>query len=111
MRMLRCLAMICVVAAVLLGGWLASPASAKRADSAGEAGPTKPALPKIESLQLEPSSLTLVDGRDGRQVLIWGITQDGQKFDLSDEAVFKADSPQVAVVDARYLYPAQIGDG
>src|SRR5687767_10926766 len=49
----------------------------------------KPALPSIESLQLEPASLTLGDGRDGRQVLVWGVTKDGQKFDLTDAATFK----------------------
>src|ERR1700722_16701226 len=98
---------------LVLATWLAGPVAsvlAKRPE-AGEAGPVKPPMPAIESLQLEPSALVLTDGRDGRQVLVWGITRDGQKFDLSSEAVFKDDLPLVTVAEGRYLYPANPGEG
>jgi hypothetical protein len=93
-----------------MGCGFASPAFAKRAESA-EALPPRPPTPAIESLQVEPSSLTISNGRDGRQVLVWGVTKDGQKVDLSEEASFKADSPMISIVDGRYLYPVQNGDG
>jgi hypothetical protein len=83
----------------------------KRAEPAAEKGPAKPALPAIQSIQLEPGSLILHDGRDERQVLVWGVTKDGQKFDLSDEAKFTSDS-EVAKVDAdRFISPLQAGEG
>src|SRR5205807_98118 len=77
----------------------------------GEAGPAKPPVPAIETLQLEPASLTLDDGRDARQVLVWGVTKDGQKFDLSDEAKFNPDSETVTVDADRFIAPKTAGDG
>src|SRR6476646_9629616 len=79
-------------------GGAAVRAANKHADTA-EAGPAKPATPAIESLELQPSSLTLSDGRDGRQVLVWGITKDGRKFDLSDTATFTPDSDSVTITE------------
>src|SRR4051812_4145182 len=84
-------------------------AANKHADTA-EAGPAKPPTPEIESLELQPTSLTLSDGRDGRQVLVWGVTKDGRKFDLSDTATFTPDSDTVAISEGRYIYPAQAGE-
>ena len=109
----QCCVGIITLLAVALAGWFASPmapALAKRPES-GEAGPARPPLPAIESLQLEPASLTLSDGRDGRQVLVWGVTHDGLKLDLSSDAVFKNDLPLVTISEGRYLYPAQVGEG
>ncbi|HEY2585659.1 MAG TPA: hypothetical protein VGI81_07840, partial [Tepidisphaeraceae bacterium] len=83
----------------------AGVALGKRAEQAAEKGPAKPALPEIRAIQVEPESLTLHDGRDERQVLVWGVAKDGQKFDLSDEATFTSDS-DVAKVDAdRFISP------
>jgi hypothetical protein len=76
-----------------------------------ESGPAKPALPAIESIKLEPASLTLDDGRDSRQVLVWGVTSDGRKFDLTDEATFKSDSVQVQVDADHFITPKEAGDG
>src|SRR4051812_16300188 len=84
-------------------------AANKHADTA-EAGPAKPPTPEIESLELQPTSLTLSDGRDGRQVLVWGVTKDGRKFDLSDTATFTPDSDTVIISEGRYVYPAQAGE-
>jgi hypothetical protein len=98
------------IAGLSVAGSLASPASAKRAETAESSVP-RPPLPQVESLQLEPNSLTLTDGRDARQVLVWGITKDGQRFDLTPDATFTPASAQVAVIQGNYLQPAQAGDG
>jgi hypothetical protein len=82
---------------------------AKRIETT-EAPPPRPPSPAIESLQLEPTNLTLSNGHDGRQVLVWGVTSDGQKFDLSDNAVFKLDTAILTIADGRYLYPVQQGE-
>ena len=76
------LAMVLSLACFAGVGW------GKRGEPAAEQVPARPALPEIQSIQLEPASLTLHDGRDEQQVLVWGVTHDGQKFDLSDEAKF-----------------------
>src|SRR5688572_25586249 len=79
--------------------WWAAPRQSpgKPADASAEPKIDKPATPAIESLQLEPASLTLSHGRDARQVLVWGVTKDGQKFDLTDEATLKSESAGVTL--------------
>jgi hypothetical protein len=94
---------------LLLGLLTAVPAFGKRAEQT-EAGPAKPPLPEIQSISLEPNSLTLTDGRDSRQVLVWGLDAAGQKFDLSDVATFKSESPNVTVDADRFVSPVQAGD-
>ena len=96
--------------AVLVLGAVGTDTWAKKAEPV-ESGPARPPLPAIESLQIEPASLTLDDGRNARQVLVWGLTKDGQKFDLSDEATFTSDSPIVTVDTDRFVTPKQAGDG
>ena len=96
--------------AVLLLGAVGTDTWAKRTEPV-ESGPPRPPVPAIETLQIEPASLTLDDGRDARQVLVWGVTKDGQKFDLSDEATFTSDSPIVTVDADRFVTPKQAGDG
>src|SRR5436190_16132900 len=89
---LRFTSLLAVAAGVSLGAWVTTSAGegAKHAGMS-EAGPARPPLPAIESIQLEPASLTLADGRDGRQVLVWGVAADGKRFDLSDGATFTPD--------------------
>jgi hypothetical protein len=89
--------------------WLATPAVAKRAES-GEMGPARPPLPAIASLELQPASLTLSDARDDQQVLVWGVTKAGERFDLTSEARFAPATPNVEVVEERYLRAAQVGE-
>ena len=99
------------VIGLALGAGVISLASAKTGDNA-EAGPAKPPLPAIESLELEPASLTLADARDARQVIVWGVTKDGQKFDLTDSATIHSESPEVlAIVEGRYIQPVKAGEG
>src|SRR3954454_10009847 len=100
---------VLIAASLCLCGGGALLAANKHADST-DAGPAKPPTPEIESLELQPSSLTLADGRDGRQVLVWGVTKEGRKFDLSDTAAFTPDSDSVTISDGRYLYPAKVGE-
>lgn len=103
----RNVAWMLAVALLCLSG---ARAWAKKADPT-EAGPAKPTLPPIESIQVEPASLTLTDGRDARQVLVWGVTADGRKFDLSDEASFKSQSAQVDVDAEHFISPREAGEG
>jgi hypothetical protein len=105
--------MVKVFTALLTAGLLllagALPAGAKPT-AAAEPNLPKPPVPAIESLQLEPASLTLSHGRDGRQVLVWGVAKDGQRFDLTDDATFKPESAAVNVSPDRYINPVSAGE-
>ena len=95
----------------LLAGVLLSAAAAVRASTgAGDEGPARPPLPPVESLQLEPPSLTLEHARDARLVLVWGVTADGRRFDLTDGATMKANAAAVTVGPDRYITPAAAGE-
>ncbi|MEO5803020.1 MAG: hypothetical protein ABIR24_05785, partial [Verrucomicrobiota bacterium] len=59
----------------------------------------KLAIPAIRSLRLEPASLTLLNGRDKRRVLVIGETVSGQKIDLTGEAKLEADSDVVEIAN------------
>src|SRR5687767_10818951 len=97
----------CLIAALSLV--LAGSARGKTADPA-EPKLARPGLPPIESLQLEPASLTLLHGRDGRAVLVWGVAKDGQRFDLTDDATLKSESAGVTIGKDRYINPAAAGE-
>jgi hypothetical protein len=75
-----------------------------------EVAPPKPANPTIESLVIEPSSLTLEDGRDERRVLVWGKTASGEKIDLTTEVKFRSESPAIEIV-GRAIRPKSKGQG
>ncbi len=72
--------------------------------------PPKPPLPSIRSLKLEPPSLTLLDGRDERRVLVIANGSDGQNLDLTAEAVFKADSGIVEIDADGMIHPKSKGE-
>jgi len=97
----------CLAAALVL---CAAPARAAKPAATAEAAIAKPALPPIEKLQLEPPSLTLENALDARLVIVWGLTKDGQKFDLTDSATFKCDSASVVVGPDRYIAPTAAGE-
>jgi hypothetical protein len=65
---------------------------------------------KIRSLRLEPPSLTLLNGRDDRSVLVLGTAVDGQIYDLTVEAVFQSGSPAVQVNDQGLVTAIEKGD-
>lgn len=69
-----------------------------------------PATPVIKSLHIEPSSLTLKNGRDERRVLVIGKTDTGKFIDLTSVATLKSESPAVEVVDG-YIRPKTTGEG
>src|SRR5437762_4036347 len=81
------------------------------AGSNKNAPPPRPALPPIRSLKVEPPSLTLDDGRDERRVLVFGETAPGQRFDVTDEAVLKTESPNIEIDKAGYLHAQKQGSG
>jgi hypothetical protein len=64
---------------------------------------------KIESLKLEPETLTLRDGRDERRVLVLGRTENGKLIDLTSEATLKSGAPCVVVTPEGYLHPKSKG--
>ncbi len=85
--------------------------AAEGAASNKNAPPPRPALPPIRALKVEPPSLTLDDGRDERRVLVFGETAPGQRFDVTDEAVLKTESPNIEIDKAGYLHAQKQGSG
>src|SRR4051812_49326740 len=87
----------------LISLWLVANAIANAADSSS-ATDLRPLLPRIVELKAQPASLTLLDGRDERRVLVLGKA-DGEKwFDLTSAAVLKAGS-SVVEVDHGFIKP------
>lgn len=70
----------------------------------------RPPLPKITSIKVEPSSLTLTHARDVRRVLVWGLTEEGTKFDLSDRAQIESSSSFIEVGADGYIHPKSAGE-
>src|SRR5213596_903068 len=81
--------------------------------AANSATPTNvvaaPPLPAIQSLKLQPDSLTLKDGRDERRVLVWGKTDSGKLLDLTSLAVLKPGSTNVEIDSLGYIRPKAKG--
>ena len=71
--------------------------------------PAKLTLPAIRSLKLEPSSLTLLNGRDHRRILVIGEAANGQKYDLTAEATLKAESAIVEIDPTGSIAPKSAG--
>src|SRR3954447_22265639 len=95
------IASICLV---LLVGATAATAAEK------SAVPPPPPLPPITALHLEPSTLTLQDGRDERRVLVWGRTEDGDQIDLTAEANWISESPAIEAGNGS-VRPRSAGEG
>jgi hypothetical protein len=100
-----------IIALVLIAGvaCLHGVSAGKRAESK-DAGPAKPPLPEMVSIQIEPSSLVLHDGRDERQVLVWGLDKLGHRFDLSDSATYSSESGAVSIGADHFIVPKEAGD-
>jgi len=98
----------CLLAALAL---CAAPAWAAKPATTADVAIAKPPLPPIEKLQLEPPSLTLENALDARLVIVWGLTKDGQKFDLTDDSTLKAESNNIAIGADRYINPVAAGLG
>ena len=99
----------------LIGRWLAGlllmacVANPLVAEDTETQLPAEPPLPSIKSLKLEPAKLVLEHGRDARQVLVLGITEDGLQVDLTDKA--KATNRLVIAWQALGSFDATTEDG
>jgi len=69
----------------------------------------KLSMPQIRALKLEPTSLTLSDGRDERRILVLGETASGQRIDVTAEAILKPESAIIEVDSLGYVHPKQKG--
>ncbi len=88
------------------------PLLAAGAGAAPKAAPApSPAPDPVVALRLEPASLTFLDRRDTRRVLVTGITRRGSALDLTPAAVFAAQGGLVAAGKDGYLSPARVGQG
>ena len=86
-------------------------AAAGNVPKSSEAAVPKPPLPVIRTLQLEPASLILEDGRDARRVLVWGETA-SRREDRSDVGShFEIGLPSVATTSDGYVQPKGKGEG
>ena len=99
--------------AVLMG----LPSLGFAADAKKEAS-TEPAppIPAIKSLQIEPASLTLKNGRDERRVLVLGKTDSGALVDLTSVAKLEVAgsqelAPPIAIDARKYILAKAKGEG
>ncbi len=74
---------------------------------AGTAADTKAQVTKII---LEPSSLVLSEPEKGRRVLVTGIDTDGQKTDLTHEAIIELQGNALKLGDDGLIYPVASGE-
>ncbi len=82
------------------------------ADSAksGKETVPEPPLPTIQSLRLEPASLTLKNARDERRVLVLGMIDGGKFVDLTARAKFEPESEIVRIDRQGYFQPKTKGN-
>jgi hypothetical protein len=78
--------------------------------TAGVPESTKPALPAVEELRIEPAGLTLEHGRDARRVLVSGRTAEGVWIDLTSIASFEEDSEAVEIDDHGFFHAKATGE-
>lgn len=63
------------------------------------------------SLEIYPAEVTLSSIRDSRRVIVTGVTDDGQKIDVSSKASVTTSSPVCSVDADGYIAPMMAGDG
>jgi len=110
MRTKRPLLLALAVGAAVLCLSLPLLLAAEKAEKSGAAPPPAPPLPAIQSLRLEPASLTLRDARDERRVLVLGVIDGGKTVDLTAQATFKAEGDSVEVGEQGFLRPKAKGE-
>jgi len=93
----------CFKAVVSIMAVLLVTATVRAAEMPGMAPPPAPPLPAVRALRLIPPSLTLLNGRDERRVLVLGETESGKTIDLTASAVFKTDSKAIEVGSSGYV--------
>lgn len=77
--------------------------------ASGTARAAAPKTPKVTGLIVQPSTLTLNDGRDARSIVITGKTAAGYSIDLSAVAAVKPESPIVKVRADGFVEPVRVG--
>jgi hypothetical protein len=65
----------------------------------------------IERLQAQPSPLIFSSPEEGRKVLVTGITESGEKIDLTPLAQYKSLDQALRVEQDGFLYPNRAGQG
>ena len=93
---------IVTAAFVCLFGFTSEATAAKAAVKAN-----KPA--KFVKLEAFPKALQLSDIRDGRSLLVTGVTSDGKRVDLTAEAKLKADGKVATIAKDGYVTPKATG--
>ena len=63
---------------------------------------------KVEELVVQPSRLVFSSPEEGRRVLVMGITERGERIDLTSSAQFKSDALRVG--ENGFLYPTRTGE-
>ena len=63
------------------------------------------------AIEVYPAELTLSSIRDSRRVLVTGVTNDGQRIDLSSKATVTTQSPVCQTDEAGFVAPLMAGDG
>lgn len=100
-----------VIVLCLLGSFASAPANIEPGKTSAANATPKLTLPAIQSLKLEPASLTLIDGRDERRVLVIGETDTGERFDLTGQAQLTASSAIVEIDKEHFIKPKSKGSG
>jgi len=65
--------------------------------------------PHVRSIKLLPDTLTLLNGRDARKVVVMGETDAGKPVDLTADAKFQTDGVIATVADDGYLHAKSKG--
>ncbi len=63
---------------------------------------------KVEELVVQPSPLVFSSPEEGRKVLVMGITERGERIDLTSSAQFESDALRVG--ENGFLYPTRTGE-
>ena len=85
-------------------------ASPSMGDEQKPAPPEEPAR-TFTAIEVYPTELTLSSIRDSRRLLVTGVTDDGQRIDLSTKATVTSQSPVCQTDDAGFVAPLMAGDG
>ena len=88
-----------------LSGWAGNVSTSNKSPEV-----KAPPLPPIRSLKLEPATIRLEDGRDSRKILVWGEIENSGKIDLTTQASFKSDSPNVEIDAEGFIHAKQKGE-
>ena len=101
-KALRWITSACGIGLLLASSTLAQDQSAPES--------TRP-VRTFTAIEVYPTELTLSSIRDSRRVLVTGVTNDGQRIDLSAKATVSTQSPVCQVDAAGFVAPVAAGEG